>query len=106
MFTAIETETASRIVEDEVQSICSSLLFEHSNVRDGKDELEFDAHDSEGDWETMRSSGESSRRLLAPTTPPQVHLTRRNGEEFGDPRWSFAGKFNDHLLRRLASCKS
>jgi hypothetical protein len=106
VFTAQETETASLIFDEDAQSIDSSLSFEHSVIRDRPKELEFDADESEGDWETMRTSDESSRGLLAPTTPPQVHLTRKNGEAFGDPRWSFAGKFNDHFLQRLASCKS
>jgi hypothetical protein len=106
VFTAQETKTAPRIIEEDAESIGTSLLFKHGIVRDRTNELEFDADDFEGDRETMTTSAESSRRLLVPTTPPQVHLTRKNGEAFSDPRWSFAGKFNDHLLRRLASCKS
>lgn len=104
VFTAHETEI--RVMEEDAESIGTSILFDHRDVHEldfGPDD--FGPDDSEADWETMRTSHESTRRLLAPTTPPRVHLTRKNGEEFGDPRWSFAGKFNDHLLRRLASCE-
>ena len=105
VFTGLDTETGSRVIEEDSQSIGTSLLFETDNVHDGTKELDLDAGDSEDDWGTTSASGESSRRLLASTTPPQVQLTRKNGEAFGNPRWSFAGKFNDHLLRRLASLK-
>jgi hypothetical protein len=105
VFTGLNAETASRAIEEDAQSIGTSVLFEIGDVCDDTSELELDANDSEGDWETMGTSDESSRRLLTSTTPPQVQLTRKNGEAFGNPRWSFAGKFNDHLLRRLASRK-
>jgi hypothetical protein len=105
VFTALNTETASRVIDEDAKSIETSLLFELGEVNYDAKELDPDEGDSEEGWETMRTSGESSRRLLAPTTPPQVQLTRKNGEAFGNPRWSFAGKFNDHLSRRLASCK-
>lgn len=105
VFTGLNTETAARIVEDDAKSIETSLLFELGEVNYDAKELDIDEGDSEDGWETMRTSGESSRRLLAPMTPPQVQLTRKNGEAFGNPRWSFAGKFNDHLSRRLASCE-
>jgi hypothetical protein len=106
VFTGLDTETAPRAIEDDAESIGTSVLFEIGDVCDDISELELDANDSEGDWETMgTTSDESSRRLLTSTTPPQVQLTRKNGEAFGNPRWSFAGKFNDYLLRRLASRK-
>jgi hypothetical protein len=105
VFTGLDTNTSSRVVDEDAKSIESSLLFELGEVNYDAKELKLDTGDSEEDWETTRTSGESSRRLLAPTTPPQVQLTRKNGEAFGNPRWSFAGKFNAHLSRRLASCK-
>jgi hypothetical protein len=95
--------------EEDAKSIGTSILFDHEDMHDAHDvtnELEFETDDAEDEWETMSSSCESTRMLLAPTMPPQVFLTRKNGEEFGDPRWSFAGKFNDHVLRKLASCRS
>jgi len=103
--TALESGIASKAIEEDAQSIGTSILFDLCGARDDTNELEFDAADCEDDWETMKTSGEPSRRLLAPTTPPQVHLTRKNGEAFGNPRWSFAAKFNDHVVQRLASCK-
>jgi hypothetical protein len=105
VFTALNTVTASRVTDEDAKSIETSLLFEIGEVNYDANLLGLDAGASEDDWETTRTSGESSRRLLAPTTPPQVQLMRKNGEAFGNPRWSFAGKFNDHLSRRLASCK-
>ncbi|GAB7325358.1 hypothetical protein MBLNU13_g09399t1 [Cladosporium sp. NU13] len=103
VFTALDTESESRVIEEDAQSIGTLLLFETDNLHDGTKELGPDTDKSEDDWETTRTSGESSGRLLAPTGPPQVQLTRKNGEAFSNPRWSFAGKFNDHLLRRLTS---
>lgn len=109
----VDAEVEVEVVEgdDDAKSIGTSILFDLERG-DGHDvanklELEFEADDShsENDWETISSSGESTHRLLTPSTPPQVHLTRKNGEDFGDLRWSFAGKFNDHVVRRLASCK-
>ena len=105
VFTGLGSETALRAIEEDAESIGTSVLFEIGDVCDDISELELDANDSEGDWETMETSDDSSRRLLTSATPPQVQLTRKNGEAFGNPRWSFAGKFNDHLLRRLASRK-
>ena len=105
VFTGLGTETASTAIEEDAESVGTSVLFEIGDVCDDISELELDADDSEGDLETMETSDESSRKLLTSTTPPQVQLTRKNGEAFGNPRWSFAGKFNDHLLRRLASRK-
>jgi hypothetical protein len=111
VFTAHEAEagTEVEVIEDDAQSIGTSIgtsiLFDHEEVHDLTNELEFETDDAEGEWETMSSSDESTHLLLALTTPPKVFLTRKNGEEFGNPRWSFAGKFNDHVLRRLASCK-
>lgn len=105
VFTGSDTESQSIVIEEDAQSISTSLLFETDNVHDDINEAEHDANESQDDWETSRTSDDSSHRLLAPTEPPQVQLTRKNGEAFGDPRWSFAGKFNDHLLRRLASRK-
>lgn len=49
------------------------------------------------------ASTRSSELKPLPSKPPQVHLKRKNGEDFGEPRWSFAGKFNEHLARRLAA---
>lgn len=106
VFTALDTETAPRVIDEDAKSIGTCLLFELGEENYDAKELDLDTGDSGDDWETMKTSGESSRRLLAPATPPQLQLTRRNGEAFGNPRWSFAGKFNDHLSRRLASCKS
>lgn len=103
VFTGLDTETASGVIEEDDESIGTSVLFEIVDVCDDTSELELNVDDSEGDWETTGTSDESSRRLLTSTTPPQVQLTRKNGEAFGNPRWSFAGKFNNHLLRRLAS---
>ena len=103
VFTGLDTESGSRAIEEDVHSIGTSVLFATDNVRDGINELDLYAENLEDEWETTRTSGESSRRLLAPTEPPQVQLTRKNGEAFGNPRWSFAGKFDDHLMRRLAS---
>lgn len=105
VFTALDTESASRVVDEDAKSIGTSLLFELSEGNYDTKELETDAGDTEDGWETTGTSGESSRRPLAPMTPPQLQLTRKNGEAFGNPRWSFAGKFNDHLSRRLASRK-
>jgi hypothetical protein len=104
VFTGLDTESGSRVVEEDAQSIGMSLLFETDNVHDDTNEAEHDANEFQDDWETSRTSDDSSHRL-APTEPPQVQLTRKDGEAFGNPRWSFAGKFNDHLLRRLASRK-
>lgn len=59
-----------------------------------------------GSW--LSSDGTSitsSLRTVVGTTPPQLELRRPNGDEWGDPRWSFAGKFEDHLVKRLASRK-
>lgn len=106
VFTGLDTETASRVVEEDALSVGTSLLFNIDDEHTDAVELECNAADSEDGWETMSTSGESSRKLFSSTTPPQVQLTRKNGEAFGNPRWSFAGKFNDHLLRRLASRKS
>jgi hypothetical protein len=97
VFTGLDTESGSRVVEEDVQSIWMSLLFETDNVHDDINEAEHDVKESQDDWESSRTSDDSSHR--------QVQLTRKNGEAFGNPRWSFAGKFNDHLLRRLASRK-
>lgn len=47
----------------------------------------------------------SSITTVVEPKPPQLDLRRPNGDEWGDPRWSFAGKFDDHLVKRLASCK-
>lgn len=105
VFTGLHAETGSRVIEEDAQSTEASLLFETDNVHDGTKELDLDEDNLEDECDTTRTSGESSRRLLASTEPPQVQLTRKNGEPFGKPRWSFAGKFNDHLLRRLASRK-
>lgn len=105
VFTGLETETGSRVIEEDAQLIGTSLLFETDNEQDDTKGLDIDTDNLEDEWETTSTSGESSGRLLAPTEPPQVQLTRKNGEAFGNPRWSFAGKFNDHLLRRLASRK-
>jgi hypothetical protein len=105
VFTAHEDVAEVDVVEEDAKSIGTSILFDHGEVNDATNELEFETDEVEDEWETMSSSGELTPLLLAPSTPPQVFLTRKNGEEFGDPRWSFAGKFNDHVLRRLASCK-
>jgi hypothetical protein len=105
VFTAQEDGAEVDVVEEDTKSIGTSILFDHEEVSDATDELEFETDNGEDERETMSSSGESTHMLLAPSTPPQVFLTRKNGEDFGDPRWSFAGKFNDHVLRRLASCK-
>jgi hypothetical protein len=96
---------AVEVVEEDAKSVGTSILFDHGEVQDATNELEFETDDAEDEWETMSSSGESTHLLVAPSTPPQVFLTRKNGEEFGNPRWSFAGKFNDHVVRRLASRK-
>lgn len=114
VFTAQEedndAEAEEVIDEEDAKSIKTSVLFDAEETHDATNELEFEKDDrgeddSGDDWETICSSAESTHILLAPSTPPQVHLTRKNGEAFGDPRWSFAGKFNDHVVRRLASCK-
>lgn len=91
--------------DEDARSIGTRILFDQEETHDAANELEFEADVDDNDWETISSSGQSTLRLLAPSTPPQVYLTRKNGEDFGDPRWSFAGKFNDHVVRRLASCK-
>jgi len=49
VFTAQETKTAPRIIEEDAESIGTSLLFKHGIVRDRTNELEFDADDFEGD---------------------------------------------------------
>ena len=105
VFTGSDTETGPRVVEEDALSIGTSLLFDIDDDHADAVKLECNAADSEDGWETMRTSGESSRELLASTVPPQVQLTHKNGEAFGNPRWSFAGRFNDHLLRKLASRK-
>jgi hypothetical protein len=104
VFTGHE-DGAVEVVEEDAKSVGTSILFDHGEVQDATNELEFETDDAEDEWETMSSSGESTHLLVAPSTPPQVFLTRKNGEEFGNPRWSFAGKFNDHVVRRLASRK-
>lgn len=96
--------------EDEVKSVGTSILFEEGAFLEDivEEELEFEPED--GAWQSESSDSSSSGEgeddrlpLLAPKTPPRVLLTRGNGEEFEDPRWSFAAKFQDHLTRRLAS---
>jgi hypothetical protein len=104
VFTGHE-DGAVEVVEEDAKSVGTSILFDHGEVHDATNELEFETEDAKDEWETMSSSGESTHLLVAPSTPPQVFLTRKNGEEFGNPRWSFAGKFNDHVVRRLASRK-
>jgi len=106
VFTGLNAENSSRVVEEDTLSVGTSHLFDIDDEHADAVELDCNAGDSEDEWETTEASSNSSCRLLASTTPPQVQLTRKNGEAFGNPRWSFAGKFNDHLLRRLASRKS
>lgn len=51
----------------------------------------------------LDTSSPTSFTTVVEPRPPQLDLRRPNGDEWGDPRWSFAGKFNDHLVKRLAS---
>lgn len=106
---AREAEVGAQVVlGEDGESVGTSILFDQDEAAyDGADELEFESDSPKSDWETTSSSasGDSSLGLIAPMEPPQVHLTRKNGEPFGEARWSFAGKFNEHVVRRLASCK-
>lgn len=104
-FTAREAEVGAQVPGDDVKSVGTSVLFDQDEAYEAVDELEFETDSPKSDRETTSSSEASSSRLVAPMEPPQVHLTRKNGEPFGEARWSFAGKFNDHVVRRLASCK-
>lgn len=107
VFTAQKPVAEVEVIESDAETVGTSILFEQGR-RDtvGELELEFEQDDSEEAWETTLGTGGSSEQLIPPTPPPQVRLTRKNGEDFGDPRWSFAPKFNEHILRRLASRES
>lgn len=103
VFTAQKAVAEVEIIEEDAETVGTSILFEQERD-DTVRELEFEQDDSEEAWETTLVTGGSLEQLIPPTPPPQVRLTRKNGEDFGDPRWSFAPKFNEHILRRLASC--
>ncbi|KAM0723016.1 hypothetical protein Q7P37_001214 [Cladosporium fusiforme] len=111
IFTALEAGPESQDGDgeeddDHARSVGTSILSPDSDTNELSFEADGNRTESSHDtWETESSNASSSsaHAMLLPETPPQVHLTRKNGEDFGEPRWSFAGKFNDHVARRLAS---
>jgi hypothetical protein len=48
VFTGLNANTAPRAIDDDAESIGTSVLFEIGDVRDDVSELELDANDSEG----------------------------------------------------------
>lgn len=105
VFTARKAVREVGIIEEEGELVGTTILFEQGK-RETIRELEFEQEESCEDMcETTSGSGDSSEQLSLPTPPPQVRLTRKNGEDIGDPRWSFAPKFNEHVLSRLDSRK-